>query len=453
MRALLVAALATACALVTGEASAAPEKRPVPDYDGRGKEKTTAGDVLLWPPRIIVLPLYLTSEYLLRRPIGAVTTHAEKHRWPTRVIDFFTFGEERKAGIVPTGFYEFGFRPSLGLYFFWNDAGFKGHELRAHAGTWGPSWVSAAVAERFRFYDDRAVLSLNGEFIRRSDGLFAGIGPRSLEKNISRFGFTRIAFAPSLGISLGGLSAVNASIGVRSLDFRDDDHCCDDLPIRDVVARGVYALPPGFDGYTALHQTLGIVLDSRKPQKSATGVRASFEFEHAGDVRQSHSRQWIEYGAQLGGFVALDNHGKSLGLILTAAFVDPIAGGEVPFPEQVNLPYPATLGAGPAGLGPMRGFRPGRLVDRSGMTATLQYTWPIWIFLDGTIHVAAGNVWGPHLRELDAKLMRFSTGIGFRTVGSPDHQFEVHIGTATETIEDGLRPNTIRILAGATRGF
>ena len=83
----------------------------------------------------------------------------------------------------------------------------------------------------------------------------------------------------------------------------------------------------------------------------------------------------------------------------------------------------------------------------------MQYSWPIWIWLDGTMHVAAGNVWGEHLRDLDPKLLRFSTGIGFRTVNTPDHQFEVLIATGTETIEDGLRPNTIRILAGATRGF
>ena len=38
--------MTAACVLLPGTASAAPEKRPVPDYDGRGKEKTTASDVL-----------------------------------------------------------------------------------------------------------------------------------------------------------------------------------------------------------------------------------------------------------------------------------------------------------------------------------------------------------------------------------------------------------------------
>ena len=34
-----------------------PEKRPVPEYDGRD-EPTTAGDVLIWVPRILVSPLF-----------------------------------------------------------------------------------------------------------------------------------------------------------------------------------------------------------------------------------------------------------------------------------------------------------------------------------------------------------------------------------------------------------
>ena len=46
-------------------------KREVPDYSGRPPPPATAGDVALWVPRILFFPLYLTSEYVLRRPIGA----------------------------------------------------------------------------------------------------------------------------------------------------------------------------------------------------------------------------------------------------------------------------------------------------------------------------------------------------------------------------------------------
>ena len=68
-------------AVTVGPAIAGDERgpdRPVPDYDGRGEEPTDAGDVLLWVPRILVSPLYLTTEFLLRRPLGFVISEAEE---------------------------------------------------------------------------------------------------------------------------------------------------------------------------------------------------------------------------------------------------------------------------------------------------------------------------------------------------------------------------------------
>src|SRR5262245_44149998 len=68
------------------------EKRKVPDYDGRGDEPTTTGDVLLWGPRILLAPPYLVSEYLLRRPIGFLIAGAERSGVPVMLYDIFLFG-------------------------------------------------------------------------------------------------------------------------------------------------------------------------------------------------------------------------------------------------------------------------------------------------------------------------------------------------------------------------
>ncbi len=450
----LFAAAAVAGLLLSGDADAAPRKRELPDYEGRGPAPTTAADVLLWPPRVVLFPLWVTSEYVVRRPLGALATTAEKNHWPTKIIDFFTFDQEHKSGLIPTALYDFGFRPSVGLYLFWDDAFVKNNAFRTHVGTWGPEWLSVAVADRVTFLDGRATWGTRAEFTRRPDGLFAGLGPRSLESHVARFGFRRMAASTSLDVRFWRSSLFRAAIGVRSMDFRDDRQCCGDLTIRERVDRGELAIPPGFDGYTAVHQSLELALDNRRVDGSLTGFRVSIQGEHAADVRDARARQWLHYGGQAGAFADLDGHGRVVGLVVSAFLADPLGnGGEVPFTEQVNLPGPSTLAAGSIGAGPMRGFRPGRLVDRSALVATVLYQWPIWIWLDGTFHVAAGNVWGPHFRDLETKLMRFSTGIGFRTVGSPDHQFELLIGTGTETIEDGLRPNLVRILFGATRGF
>lgn len=445
-----------ASVFISADADASPRKRELPDFDGR-REPTTIGDVLVWPPRIVLFPLYVTSEYVLRRPLGAVATAAEKNHWPTKIINFFTFDKEHKSGVVPTGFYDFGFRPSVGLYFFWDSsiggARFDNNSFRIHAGTWGSDWLSVAVADRVTFLDGRATWGLRTEYTRRPDGLFAGIGPRSLERNVARFGFRRMAASTSMDVRFWRSSLFRAVIGARAMDFRDDKQCCFDPTLAERVARGQLEAPPGFDGYTAVHQSVELAVDNRKEGGSMTGFRVSVEAEHGADVRDPSARQWIHYGGQAGAFADVDGRGRVIGLVVSAFLVDPLRGGEVPFTEQVALPGQSTLAMSTMGVGPMRGFRPGRLVDRSALAATFQYEWPIWIFLNGTFHFGAGNVWGERFRDLDPKLLRFSTGIGFRTVGSPDHQFEVLIGTGTETIEDGLRPNVIRILFGATRGF
>jgi len=93
-------------------------KRAVPDYDGRGSEPTTAGDVALWVPRVLVAPVYFLTEYVIRRPLGWLISTAEMNQWPTAVRDFFVFGPEKKAGIVPTFFLDLGFRPSVGIFAF-----------------------------------------------------------------------------------------------------------------------------------------------------------------------------------------------------------------------------------------------------------------------------------------------------------------------------------------------
>ncbi|HKY38476.1 MAG TPA: hypothetical protein VJN18_21180, partial [Polyangiaceae bacterium] len=95
------------------------EKRPVPDYDGRGRPPQSPGRKALWVPRLLLSPAYFVSEFLIRRPLGFAITAAEKAQLPTLLYDFFAFGPDHKAGIVPIAFIDFGFEPSVGLYAFW----------------------------------------------------------------------------------------------------------------------------------------------------------------------------------------------------------------------------------------------------------------------------------------------------------------------------------------------
>ncbi|WP_437631279.1 BamA/TamA family outer membrane protein [Sorangium sp. So ce854] len=432
----------------TGRAPAAPPqaqaigaKRPLPDYDGRPDEGTSAGDVLLWVPRVVLFPAYLVSEYLIRRPLGYLTVAAEKGEWIEELKDIFTFGPNNTIGIVPTAFFEFDFRASVGVYFFYDDLFFPGNELRVHAATGGIDWLRLTVADRIPL-DGRAYLKLRGETDTRPDWLFAGIGPRSLERDWARYRARSFQGSATLHVDFDELSFVEAYTGAKTVDF--DDICCGPT-VGWRVANGRYPLPPSFDtGYTATRIGAHGALDSRRPRPAkGHGVRLELFGEHAADLKRPLESRWVRYGGSLGGFVDLTGHDRIVSLSVSAAFADPLGGAEVPFTELAAL----------GGEAPMRGFREGRLHGRSAAAATLEYRYPIWAFVDGTLQVAAGNVFGEHLRDFELDLLRMSFVLGLRTNSSRDHSIDLLIGTATETFEQGAGLQDVRLMAGATRGF
>ena len=417
-------------------------KRAMPDYDGRGDEPTTAGDVALWVPRVILSPLYFVSEYVIRRPLGWLITTAEQKKWPSAIANFFTFGPDKKAGIVPTFFLDLGFRPSVGFYAFWDDLLGPQNHLRMHFSTFGPDWIQGAVADKMPIGKD-GFFDLRLEGVHRPDFVFYGRGPRSLNSDRTRFGVDKLQARPVFETTWWKGSRVTVEGGVRYMDFRDDA-CCGDPSLTTQVQNGTFASPPGFrDGYTAVFERAELTVDTRDPRPTnQTGMRLELEIEEGSNVRRA-TDNWVRYGGSLGGFLDLHNN-RTVSLSVTTLFVDPVSrNATIPFTEQVVL----------GGSGPMRGFLYGRLVDRSAAIATLKYRWPIWVFLDGAIQGALGNVFGPQLEDFKANLLRVTANVGVETVGTADHTFEILAGFGTETIDQGANVNSFRLLFGTNRGF
>ncbi|XXT16642.1 BamA/TamA family outer membrane protein [Sorangium sp. So ce429] len=416
-------------------------RRPVPDYDGRPDEGTSAGDVLLWVPRVVFYPAYLVSEYLVRRPLGYLTVAAEQGEWIEDLKDIFTFGPNNNIGVVPTALFDFGFRASVGVYFFYDDLFFPGNELRLHAATGGLDWLRLTIADRVPL-DGRAYVKLRGEADTRPDWLFAGIGPRTLERDSARYSAKSLQGSLTLHADFDAFSFVEAYTGAKTVEF--DDICCEPT-VGWRVANGRYPLPPSFDtGFTAYRIGAHAALDSRRPRPArGHGVRMELFGEHAADLERPLQSRWVRYGGSLGGFVDLTGHDRIVSLALWAAFADPLGVAEVPFTELAPL----------GGDLPMRGFREGRLRGRSAAAATLEYRYPIWAFVDGTVQVAAGNVFSEHLSDFELDLLRMSFVLGLRTSSSRDHSFDLLVGTATETFEQGARPEDLRFMIGTSRGF
>jgi hypothetical protein len=431
-------------ALSASAVAADSGKRPLPDYDGLGTRPVTASQVLLWVPRLVVSPLYLTQEFLLRRPIGALVVVAEKHRIPQTMIEFFTLDKDHKVGLFPTALLDFGFKPSVGFYFFWDEFLAEKNKLRVRAGTWGPRWISVAVTDRYAL-DPSTDVGVHAAFSRRYDGIFAGLGPSSRAQDLSRY--EADTFDGGLDFEKRDAHALRLTLGLglRTSSF-DHGTCCGDPSLRDAVRDGRLALPPGFnDGYSVVYQQLRASYDSRAKRPAAqSGIRIEGEVAPSFDVRRAPGSAWLRYGASAEGFVDVTGTQRVLSLACSALLTDKLQGpDDIPFTEQITLGGP-TL---------MRGFLPGRLIGRTAVVATLKYSWPLWTWLDGTLQTSLGNVFGQRFTDFEPKLLRISTAVGIKSSNSPENQLELLAGFGSETLAEGAAIRSIRLAVGGTHGF
>ena len=428
----------------TGTARAAePEKRALPDYDGR-KVPSSPGEKALWVPRILLSPLYLVSEYVVRRPLGAAITAAERAELPTALYDFFAFGPDHKAGIVPIALIDFGFEPSVGLYAFWDDAGFEGHDLRLRGSTWGEHWLSGTATERFHLPGD-VELGWSATAVHRPDFAFYGIGPDTREGDLVRYAADTVDARVESRIPFAQTSWFEAASGYRGASFGHSTYNPDDtVSLDDAVQAGKFPMPAGFrEGYRAAFTHARLTLDSRGKTGSQTGARLEVLADEGADFKGSPSSGWLRYGGTAGGFLDLGDSGRVVSLSVSTLLADPLGDRPVPFTELVQL----------GGPGMMPGFRAGRLFDRSAAVATLRYSWPIWIWLNGSLQVATGNVFGARFEGFRAERGRLSAALGIESSGSRDSIFQALVGFGTETFESGAEVDSLRVVVGARSGF
>jgi outer membrane protein assembly factor BamA len=163
--------------------------------------------------------------------------------------------------------------------------------------------------------------------------------------------------------------------------------------------------------------------------------------EHDGDLRDGGRDGWVKYGGALTGAVDLDGHHRVLSLTGFVLFVDPMRRDVViPFTELASL----------GGLQPMRAYLAGRLIDRSAFVTTLEYRWPVWAVLDGSIKAELGNVFDARLNDFALDLLRFSGSIGVETSGASDNPLQILFGVGSETFAQGGQIDSFRLFIGTT---
>ncbi len=436
------------------------EPRPLPDYDGR-PEHTSAGDVALWVPRVILFPLYVVSEYVVRRPLGWLVSTAEREHWPTLLIDFFTFAN-RRGGIVPTGIIDFGMRPSIGAYAFWNDFLTEGNDLRLRATYGGSGFYQLRVADRFALGVGR--LALTGAYEARPDNVFHGIGNRLVDDEVrSRYTSRSSRLDITYRVPWVRSSYARAAAEVREVELDGDPTCCDEPSVNQQVELGVFAPPAGMNQvYDVAGQAAEVVLDSRWPRFAeglelasdyvtppGSGVRLALRggvyelMDQTLATGSALASAWLRYGASLGAYYDLTGQQRNVSATVIVDLSDPLGAGEVPVTDLVTL----------GGERPLRGFLANQFVDRSAAALRIEYRWPVAVWLDGSLLYEAGSVFGAGLSGFELGALRNSYGFGMAAVGAQDHPFQVLFALGTEPWEAGGAIDSFRFVFGTTAGF
>jgi hypothetical protein len=422
----------------------ATPRREVPDYRQLEPEPTTVGDVLIWVPRVILVPAYLVTEYTLRVPVGAAATEAERSNWPGTVYNFFAFAPDHKGGILPTFSFNTGFRPSIGFHFWWDNTFVAGNTISADAAWGGSNWIRTAVGDRYRFSpaDD---IAFQVEWQRRPDQVYFGIGAGTPDTYRSRYATDQVEGRVVYTHALPRGLRLEVQPRIYRTVFRDWS-CCNDPSLAQRVAAGQLPAPPGFqENYTAAEVELALGIDTRNPgPTNRSGVRIGAMAAPAVDVTRGFDRSWIRYGGLVEGSWDVTGKGRVLSLGVFTMFADPLGSQPVPFTELVTI----------GGTEPFAGFLHGRLRDRSAIAAQLSWRWPVFAYLDGVAAVGFGNVFDAHLTNFRWDLLRLSAELGVRTAAAfGKSNFQMVFGMGSEPFRDGLRLTSFRFALGVTYGL
>ncbi|MGZ5968853.1 MAG: hypothetical protein ACXWP4_14370 [Polyangiales bacterium] len=395
---------------VSGSAGAqrVTEKRAVPDYGGTEKQSCA----ICWPARVVLFPLRVVSEVVLRQPIGLLVRAIERDASSSSVPSV-------RPDLAPVFAIDPGFVARFGL----TGTVREGNVRVPMIAEGGVGAYTFAIAPTFV---TQQFVNVGGfaTAARRPDAIYASTGARvALDRGEAGFR------------AWGRLSrfiAVTASFGGRGVHVKPE-------PPND----------PAREDYVATFERIEIAFDTthekhprekERPRSIRTdGLRIALASEHAGTFTEN--RQWLTYGGTILGSVDT-GLARILELSAMIRLVDPIAPGGLPWTEQI-----------PLGGDVLRGHLEGRVRGRSVMVYAAQWRWPVWTFLEGFLLGEVGNAFDEHLKGAAPKTMRLSAVAGMRHESLSGYLFELMGGIGTDTIEEKAHVSSGRFFLGASRRF
>jgi hypothetical protein len=447
-----VRASAIAIVVLAARLAAAEPHRATPDYDGRADPATTAGDVGLAVVRVALFPIRIVVDYGIRWPIGKAVTAAEHSRGVRSTFHYlFLQPATPTPSIFPIALYDFGFQSSIGVRLQWT-RGFvtPGSKLSVKLGTGGLDWWRAdgnvVIAAPGKYRALRA--GIDGGVRRRPDQQFFGLGPRTPQSSAARYTQARTSMTAFAGVRELSLFAGSTATFAGTSNFNGYSS------IEEQVDAGRIATEPaGYHsfvvtrryGATLALDTRGTRPDTQERDRSSSGARFDAVIEH---VRDREIGEWVHVDATVGGALRL-NHVREhkLDVRLRIELIEPSAmtiDAAIPFVELASI----------GGSRDLRGFASGRGRDLSAAAFLLDYEWPLAAWLDATLYLGAGNVFGRNLSGFTAGKLRGSAGLGVALAGlTGDRQLEAWAAFGTEPFDEGAGAINFRLVLGYSHDY
>jgi len=431
-----------------GSAEALEEDRIPPDFDGREDPSTTATDAALALPHLVLTPLYVAERYVLYPPIRAFAIWAEKNNIPVKAYALLTIGKEQRITFLPTTLVDFGFRTSIGLMMRGSNLG---HAVDGvfHVAWGGSRWwkvnlkAEVPIGGEERTPDTPfAGSSVGVGFVYngRPDWVFFGLGPVTFDER-TRYFRDQLGGGAKGTLSFGYLDAVGIRAWVERNRFEDGLGILGDATITEEFDT---AEIPGFDsGYTLAEVGLFLELDSRESRpESGTGGRLELSGDFGSDVAEDLGSflRWEVEGAL---FLDLTGRNRTLSFRQNVQGVHALGEGMVPFTERILL----------GGNELQRGFLQGELIGESATVTTLQYTWPVWVSLDGLLFAEVGNTFDKDFEGFALEAMRGSAGLGIKATSGRTSAFHAFFALGSTKFDEAFAVDSIRFVLGSERGF
>lgn len=413
-------------------------------YDGREEAPTRPEDVLVWIPRGLLLPVHLVLEYVLRRPFVAFLSWAEENHVFERIVDFFTFADG-DGTVFPSVFVVSGRGVQFGLNLNLNNVGTEGHTVSAAAQYGTGGFYNFSLTDELRLFEnDAGTLRLHGQFGEDPTFAFYGVGPDQPISNEVFFGVRRGEVRADLDIAFADLNRIRFNLGWRNVQFvggQNPSIDAPDSPFFSAVQNGELV---GFENpYNIFSIGTGFDLDTRSSDReftTGTGVRlegfASFNF-----VVGDPEIRYLRYGFQPSVFVDITGVNHVLEISARAEAMTNNQENLIPINELVTV----------GGNDNLRGFLVGRSRGQSALSLKVDYSWPVFFFLDGVLFWEIGNAFHGFYDDFGFGNMLTAFGFGFRTSMSRESAIDILFAWGTNRInqwDDDFEVDTFRFILG-----